>query len=173
MPHAPAGEPLLSLLALNGRTSVGAVRAADSGLTRVSGGNYPMQHATNGTIEILGGLPAQGARLAALNRPGAIGQFRLFGSDFLLSNPMAGSYVDPTYLISIPGVFFRLTGTLAHGRQIDARYFEEGLGLVQAATQIHFAPRAVPEPASLLLMLLAAPVLVAAGRRQKKRVAAG
>lgn len=160
-----------ALLELNGGTTGGAVRVAGNGLTRVTGGSYAMQHALNGTIEILGGLPTHGARLVALNRPGALGQFSLVGSNFLLSNPVAGSYYDPTYLISNRGVSFRLTGTLANGQAIDASYFEEGLTLGQASTQMHFSTSAVPEPASLLLMLLAAPVLAIAVRRQKRRTA--
>jgi len=85
---------------------------------------------------------------------------------------MAGSYYDPTYLISNPGVSFRLTGTLANGQAINASYFEEGLTLGQASTQMHFTTSAVPEPASLLLMLLAGPVLLTAVRRQRRRTAA-
>jgi hypothetical protein len=161
-----------ALLELNGGTGGGAVRVAGNGLTRVTGGNYAMQHALNGTIEILGGLPEQGARLVALHRPGALGQFTLVGTGFALSNPMAGSYYDPTYLISNPGVSFRLTGTLANGQAINASYFEEGLTLGQAATQMHFTTSAVPEPASALLMLLAGPVLLTAVRRQQRRTAA-
>lgn len=164
-------EGVGALLELNGGTGAGAVRVAGLGLTRVTGGNYAMQHALNGTIEILGGLPANGARLVALHRPGALGRFTLVGSGFALSNPVAGSYYDPTYLISNPGVSFRLTGTLASGQAIDASYFEEGLTLGQASTQMHFTTSAVPEPASFLLLLLAGPVLLAAVRRRQRRTA--
>ncbi len=160
-----------ALLELNGGTAGGAVRVAGNGLTRVTGGNYAMQHALNGTIEILGGLPENGARLVALHRPGALGQFTLVGTGFSLSNPVAGSYYDPTYLISNPGVSFRLTGTLADGQAINASYFEEGLSLGQAPTQMHFTTSAVPEPANWLMLLLAGPVLVGAVRRQQRRTA--
>jgi hypothetical protein len=159
-------EGIGALLELNGGVGGGAVRVAGNGLTRVTGGNYAIQHALNGMIEISGGLPAQGARLVALNRLGAVGEFTLVGTGFALSNPTAGSYYDPSYLISQPGVSFRLTGTLANGLAIDASYFEEGLLLGQSPTQIDFISSAVPEPASMLLMLLAAPVMFSALRRR-------
>jgi hypothetical protein len=161
-----------ALLELKGGSSSGAVRATGGGLTRVTGGSYAMQHALNGTIEIEGGLPAHGARLVALNRPGALGQFTLVGSDFLLSDSVAGSYYDPTYLISNRGVSFKLSGVLANGQAIQASYFEEGLTLGQAPTQLHFITSAVPEPGSLAMMLMAGPLLLAVGRRQRRSTTA-
>jgi hypothetical protein len=146
-----------SVLELAGGTTVGVARAGGGGLTRVLGGNYATLHSLSGMIEVSGGLPASGGRLAALNRgANAQGRFTFVGSNFTLTNPIAGSYSDPTYLLSTPGVFYTLRGTLADGTRIDASYFEEALTVNDQPRLLTFVSASAPEPGSLTLLLLAA-----------------
>jgi hypothetical protein len=143
-----------ALLEINGGITVGVVRAATGGTARVTGGNYATMHSLpNGIIEVLGGLPANGGRLAALNRSNGVGRFTLVGTGFALTNPTAGTYFDPTYLISSPGIFYTLTGTLANGQAFNASYFEEGLTIGQSPAQITFVSSVTaPEPGTIALI---------------------
>ena len=156
-------------LALAGGQIGGIVRAAGGGSVDVSGGSYSNLLSYNGLIEVSGGLGANNGRLGS--GIGGLGKFRLYGSDFALSNAQAGSYYDPTYWISGPGVSYVLTGTLLNGQAIRASYFEEGLSLGQAPRNITFAASPVPEPAAALMLLAALPVLGWAVRRRQQGAA--
>lgn len=154
-------------LELTGGRTNGVVRAAQGGSVDVSGGSYATLFSYNGLIEVSGGLGASNGRLGS--GKGGLGQFLLYGSDFALSDPRAGSYYDPTYWISGPGVSYVLTGTLLNGQTIRASYFEEGLVLGEAPRNISFAASPVPEPAtaSSMLMGLALAAWMAVRRRQR------
>ncbi len=151
-------------LALAGGQIGGIVRAAGGGSVDVSGGSYSNLLSYNGLIEVSGGLGANNGRLGS--GIGGLGKFKLYGSDFVLSNPQAGSYYDPTYWISGQGVSYVLTGTLLNGQAIRASYFEEGLNLGQAPRNITFAASPVPEPATAMMLLAALPLLGWAARRR-------
>lgn len=154
-------------LELTGGRTAGIVRATQGGSVDVSGGNHSTLFAYNGLIEVSGGLGANNGRLGS--GKGGLGQFMLYGSNFELSDARAGSYFDPTYWISGPGVSYVLTGTLLNGQAIRASYFEEGLVLGEAPRNIAFAASPVPEPttASLTLMGLALAAWMAARRRPR------
>lgn len=155
-----------SVLTINGGTTTGAVRAALGGMANLTDGEYGMLHALPaGHIVASGGLTTS-ARLVSLNRSNGVGTFGLVGTGFTLSNPYAGIYHDPTYLISGPGVHFTLTGALADGTVLNGSYFEEGLSLGQAAQHISFAT-AVPEPGTWWMWLAAMPLLAGAMRRHR------
>lgn len=153
-------------LTFNGGSTVGVVRASGGGLTRVNGGSHNLLHASSrGFVELAGGLPASGGQLVATNKgAGTEGFFTVFGTGLSLSNAFAGSFYDPTYVITNPGVFFTLTGTLLDGQEIRATYFEEGLQIGQAARLISFTS-AVPEPGAWALMLAGLGVVTVFRRR--------
>ncbi len=150
-----------SLLTLNGGLSTGAVRAF-GGTVRLNGGGYATLHALS-NFEV-NSLRPNGAHLVALNRSNGRGHFSLTGSNFVLSNATAGTYSDG-YINSLPGVSFRLTGTMPDGQAIDALYFEEGLQLGQAPGSIDFLPSAVPEASTWAQLLLGLALLAALGAR--------
>jgi PEP-CTERM motif len=95
---------------------------------------------------------------------GTEGFFKVFGTGLGLSDPFAGSFYDPTYVITGPGVFFTLTGTLLDGQEIRATCFEEGLQLGEAARSITFTS-AVPEPGVWAMMLAGLGMLTGVRRR--------
>ena len=139
-------------LELSGGQTSGVVRVAGGGAVSVSGGSYNNLLAYNGLIEVAGGLSELGGRLGTGNT--GLGRFMFYGSDFVLSNPVAGAYYDPTYWLSAAGVFYTLTGTLLNGQYISASYFEEGLSLGQAPRNIGFSTSPVPEPAGGAMLAL-------------------
>lgn len=153
-------------LELSGGQTTGIVRANQGGSVDVSGGSYSRLFSYNGLIEVSGGLGATNGRLGS--GAGGLGQFMLYGSDFVLSDARADSYYDPTYWVSGPGVSYVLTGTLLNGQAIRASYFEEGLVLGQTPRNIAFAVSPVPEPASALMLLLGLPLAAWMSRRRRQ-----
>lgn len=157
-----------NILTILGGT-VNAIRISTNNVANLYGGNIGSIIGLGGTINLLGGTIGPDT-LAFLGANATI--FTLYGSDFLLNNPTAGTYTDP-FGTSNSGVYWDLTGTLRDGTTLSTHYFEKG-GSLAGATGIQFlaGTAAAPEPGTFVLV---ATILAGVGfvRRRRSATAVG